>query len=425
MKHTSLKIGRAQDNDIVLSHDSISRHHLEVFIDEQGLVFVTDLNSSNGTYVNGNRIKGSALLNKGDILKLGADKPLQWHRWIEHIKDESVSGGLNQEFPPYSKTKQSTSVLVIVLSVLIAMSLVLITYFIYQNRHKKTKDSVTPRTQETVDSTQVTTSAPVNKEDEENPVIVPPVQEKKSTKRNSTIRYDYSCLSDPNDQQQTEVLNSGSDLNDLVVDAFGDPVELSDEVRYGNELHQDLITKYNFISGGAAYLSLQQILNNLVYHITNPRGFDYKIFLIQSDELNAFTVGGRIYVTTKMYDFCRTSDELACVIGHEINHNELGHIRNNIKMTSMPGAAIMMLITTSFNQKKETACDLHGIDLAIASGYEGCASVEVWKRMSQQIDNNSYDPLENLFRSHPYSYKRENCSKNHLIVNYQNSPCIP
>jgi predicted Zn-dependent protease len=84
----------------------------------------------------------------------------------------------------------------------------------------------------------------------------------------------------------------------------------------------------------------------------------------------------------------------------------------------MPGAAIIALVTTPFNQKKETACDMHGIDLAMSAGYSGCSCVSVWKRMSESVDITTYDPLDNLFRSHPYSAKREVCARNHIETNY-------
>jgi Zn-dependent protease with chaperone function len=48
------------------------------------------------------------------------------------------------------------------------------------------------------------------------------------------------------------------------------------------------------------------------------------------DELNAFTCGGKIFVTRKLYHFCLSDSELAAIIGHEIAHNELKHINDNI-----------------------------------------------------------------------------------------------
>ena len=62
MNFKTIRIGRASDNDIVLIHPSVSRNHLELFYDGEGNVFLTDLNSANGTFVNGQRIVGSVQL---------------------------------------------------------------------------------------------------------------------------------------------------------------------------------------------------------------------------------------------------------------------------------------------------------------------------------------------------------------------------
>jgi len=88
-----LKIGRDPSNDHVLTHVSISRYHVEVFINEEGLVFVTDLRSSNGTFINGKRLSGSTLLQPGDILKLGAERPVKWQEWTKDTARSSNSVG--------------------------------------------------------------------------------------------------------------------------------------------------------------------------------------------------------------------------------------------------------------------------------------------------------------------------------------------
>jgi predicted Zn-dependent protease len=122
-----------------------------------------------------------------------------------------------------------------------------------------------------------------------------------------------------------------------------------------------------------------------------------------------------------MYEFCKSNDELACVIGHEINHNELGHIKQHIqkaRLLTNVGAGIAGLATISFGQKKETHCDLTGIDLAISAGYNGCVNIELWKRMQQESQEGEYNPVDNLFRSHPYSEKRAKCSHQHILNNY-------
>ncbi len=62
-------IGRSLSANFVLMDAKISRHHCELKI-ERGAIVVTDLNSANGTVVNGERI-GRGVMNPGDYLRLG------------------------------------------------------------------------------------------------------------------------------------------------------------------------------------------------------------------------------------------------------------------------------------------------------------------------------------------------------------------
>lgn len=51
-----MTLGRADDNQIVISHDSVSSHHGEVAIEGDAWVF-TDLGSTNGTKIDGQRVE--------------------------------------------------------------------------------------------------------------------------------------------------------------------------------------------------------------------------------------------------------------------------------------------------------------------------------------------------------------------------------
>src|SRR5689334_17798990 len=64
-----LRIGRAPDNDIVISDLSVSRNHAELRRTASGYQIV-DLDSHNGTFVNGQQV-GSAPLTEGDIVGIG------------------------------------------------------------------------------------------------------------------------------------------------------------------------------------------------------------------------------------------------------------------------------------------------------------------------------------------------------------------
>ena len=49
------KIGKLAQNDLALNHPAMSREHCQIIL-HGGRFFIRDLNSKNGTYVNGSRI---------------------------------------------------------------------------------------------------------------------------------------------------------------------------------------------------------------------------------------------------------------------------------------------------------------------------------------------------------------------------------
>jgi pSer/pThr/pTyr-binding forkhead associated (FHA) protein len=74
-----LTIGRASDNDVELSKDEFaSGHHARIESQRDG-VWILDLNSTNGTFVNGSRLDGRRILKEGDIVQVG-DTELRFER---------------------------------------------------------------------------------------------------------------------------------------------------------------------------------------------------------------------------------------------------------------------------------------------------------------------------------------------------------
>ena len=71
-------IGRSKENnDIVINDEKVSRNHLQMIMDDQGNYSVLDLNSTNGTFVNGRRITGQVPLKTTDELRIG-NTVLSW-----------------------------------------------------------------------------------------------------------------------------------------------------------------------------------------------------------------------------------------------------------------------------------------------------------------------------------------------------------
>ncbi len=63
-------VGRGLDCEIRLADQSLSRRHARVLVQESGCV-IEDLGSSNGTFVNGERVSGEIALTAGDIVHFG------------------------------------------------------------------------------------------------------------------------------------------------------------------------------------------------------------------------------------------------------------------------------------------------------------------------------------------------------------------
>ena len=75
-----LTIGRAEDCDLMLSDPLVSRHHARLQLDEQQQRWtIIDLNSTNGVYVNEQRIRTLAALHHGDQILIG-DTRFHFHQ---------------------------------------------------------------------------------------------------------------------------------------------------------------------------------------------------------------------------------------------------------------------------------------------------------------------------------------------------------
>jgi hypothetical protein len=93
-----LFIGRDINNVIVINDSEISRQHCHLVLTSEGYA-IEDMGSTNGTFVNQNRVTGQQLLRSGEVIRLG-DNVTLLYQVIGAGADATVAARGNMPPPP-------------------------------------------------------------------------------------------------------------------------------------------------------------------------------------------------------------------------------------------------------------------------------------------------------------------------------------
>ncbi|MBQ3594071.1 MAG: FHA domain-containing protein [Bacteroidales bacterium] len=122
-----ITIGRSKDNNnVVIEDNKVSRSHLQIIKDDNGDYYVIDLDSTNGTFVNGTRITGKVQLHKGDIVVIG-NTTLSWEAYFNK---ESAGSNEDGKKPGTSNKK----LYIVIFSILICVLIGVIAVIVYNNK---------------------------------------------------------------------------------------------------------------------------------------------------------------------------------------------------------------------------------------------------------------------------------------------------
>ena len=105
MDKIHLRIGSNPDNDMVIESEGVDGNHLELFCDSDGNVFITDLSTKNGTFINGEEFNGYALLSQGDKVVLGRHYVFRWESFVR--KELRIEAPKNQQQSTIEQQSQS------------------------------------------------------------------------------------------------------------------------------------------------------------------------------------------------------------------------------------------------------------------------------------------------------------------------------
>jgi pSer/pThr/pTyr-binding forkhead associated (FHA) protein len=139
-------IGRVEDNSFQIPEASISSHHCEVLLRGNDVV-VRDLNSTNGTFINGEKVAESPLAT-GQILRLGqiemrlendiaapapkkpADQTLVMQRGVNLSElDQGARGGFETKGTGFTKKESGANRIFVIVGVVLALVIIGILLF--------------------------------------------------------------------------------------------------------------------------------------------------------------------------------------------------------------------------------------------------------------------------------------------------------
>ena len=98
-----LRIGRGSHNDVVINDPTVSGSHCQMEQDNYGNVFITDNNSTNGTYVNGTLCRERMQLKPSDVVRIG-NSTLPWCDYFGIASATVVNFSGPDESPNYART---------------------------------------------------------------------------------------------------------------------------------------------------------------------------------------------------------------------------------------------------------------------------------------------------------------------------------
>ncbi|MBQ0087723.1 MAG: FHA domain-containing protein, partial [Prevotellaceae bacterium] len=95
----TIRVGRSSTNDIQLDDLTVSGQHAVLSVLDDGQVSLKDLNSTNGTFVNGKRITEVVSLRTGDQVKLGKC-PFDWETKCRAASNKTIVQPINNSLIP-------------------------------------------------------------------------------------------------------------------------------------------------------------------------------------------------------------------------------------------------------------------------------------------------------------------------------------
>ncbi|HLJ26770.1 MAG TPA: M48 family metallopeptidase [Candidatus Angelobacter sp.] len=225
------------------------------------------------------------------------------------------------------------------------------------------------------------------------------------------------------------VLTAAAEVQKEVSHPAARIVRLSDqeEIEVGNSLAQRYVS--GAWAGNGENEQVEKYVNTVGRHVAARahRKFDYKFHYIpDASFINAFALpGGQIFIGKGLMALMDTEDQLAGVLGHEVEHADHYDCNERVALRNLPFGELLQLpialFQAGYSKEQEMEADRDGTALAVMAGYSPQGAVrmfQTFERLNREYVQKAESPqeelsqvaiqtLEGYFRSHPLPLERE------------------
>ena len=225
---------------------------------------------------------------------------------------------------------------------------------------------------------------------------------------------------------------------DLQRDVARGPMRLTrlsdqEEIRIGNELAAHYSVPSDMLS--TPERGLENYLRRVGSTVSRRahRNLPYSFHLLPNRSLiNAFSLpGGHVYVGEGLLDLMSSEDQLAFILGHEIEHIDHYHcaerVQVEVRLRKLKLGAVGSLLQlpievweAGYSKNEELEADREGMRLAVIAGYSPYGAVTLFqtfdklqaeyvihaKTPEQELSQLAVQSLAGYFRSHPLTSER-------------------
>ncbi|MCK4324692.1 MAG: M48 family metalloprotease [Armatimonadetes bacterium] len=204
------------------------------------------------------------------------------------------------------------------------------------------------------------------------------------------------------------------------------------EKRVGERAVEAVLEEYEVYEDEEAQQHIEQIAARLVPHTQRPE-LEYTVYLLDSEEINAFTVpGGHVFVTKALLGDIESEAQLAGIVAHEMAHNctydSLDQLKRAQDMSLATAAAVLVAVLTgrgdeatygvltagqvvtrgvlsTYSLEIESRADRNAACYLIEAGYNPVGLLTFMERLARK-ERHRPNPNLGIFQTHPLSKKR-------------------